>query len=202
MYALASEVIAHAINTAAMSRHGKILYVMELKPLHVEPERIHAVIGALVSQDDHFIALRSVAGQIWCLNSLQQHPSKMTFDQYKACINKYKEAYPIRHADNMRDEAQPSASSAAGDSPLLPLASQASLDVFADSPATLNNSGAVPMFAEETNVPSLMIAESFGADEAMEVNQNSHMERGLELEAMALDARSDYESALAERGGR
>ena len=194
--------IAHAINTTAMSRHGKIVYVMELKPLHAEPEKLHAAIGALVNLGNrHWAALRSVAGQIWYLDSLEQHPSKMTFDQYRIFVNRHKGAFPIRSADNMRIETQPSASSATGDSPLLPLASQASQEVFADSPATLDNSGAVPMFAEETNVPSLMVAETFGAEEAMKMIQNSHMERGLELEAMALDARSDYESALAERGG-
>jgi len=63
-----SEVIAHAINITAMTKHSKILYVLELEPLHVEPEKIHNVIGALVNlNNEHWIALRSVAGQIWYL---------------------------------------------------------------------------------------------------------------------------------------
>ena len=44
-----SEIIAHALSMTTMSRHSKILYTLSLKPLHAEPERIHAVIGAIVN---------------------------------------------------------------------------------------------------------------------------------------------------------
>ncbi len=205
------EVIAHALNTTSMSRAGKILYVLELKELYTEPERIHNVIGALVNlSNDHWVALRSVAGQIWCLDSLEDQPSKWSFDQYKGFIKHHKAAFPIRHADDMRAEAQPSAGSAGsagsaadGSSPVLPLVSQASRDTVADSLETVDSipppSASEP--ASETNVPSLMIAETFGADEAMDVIQNIHMERGLELETLAREAKEEYESALADRGG-
>jgi hypothetical protein len=197
-----SEVIAHALNTTAMNKHGKILYVLELKTLYLEPTKIHGVIGALVNLGNtHWAALRSVAGQIWYLDSLEQNPSQMSFDQYCIFINKHKAAFPIRHADDMRVEAQPSAGSAASAPPLLPLASQASRDAFADSPTTLGSPPPAPCPAAESTVPSLMIAETFGADVAMGMIQSSHMQRGLELEAMALEARSEYESALVERGG-
>ncbi len=46
-----------------------------------------------------------------------------------------------------------------------------------------------------------MIAETFGADEAMDVIRNNRMERGLELEALAREAQEEYDSALADRGG-
>ncbi len=197
-----SEVIAHALNTTSMSKNGKILYVLELKALYTEPEKIHNVIGALVNlASNHWIALRSVAGQIWCLDSLEESPTKMSFEQYKGFINQHKAAYPIKHADDMR--ASPSAGSAADGSPLLPLVSQASRDTFADSLETVESTPPPPASepARESNVPSLMVAESFGAEDAMQMIQSNHMERGLELEALALEARSEYESALAERGG-
>ena len=79
---------------------------------------------------------------------------------------------------------------------LLPLVSQASGETFADSLETVDSNP-----PPATNVPSLMIAETFGADEAMDVIQNIHMERGLELETLAREAKEEYESALADRGG-
>ena len=44
-------------------------------------------------------------------------------------------------------------------------------------------------------------ADQSEADDAMEIIQGNHMQRGLELEALALEARQEYERALAERGG-
>jgi hypothetical protein len=44
-------------------------------------------------------------------------------------------------------------------------------------------------------------ADRSEADDAMEIIQGNHMQRGLELEALALEARQEYERALAERGG-
>ena len=52
-----------------------------------------------------------------------------------------------------------------------------------------------------SSVPALMIAEQHGADEAMIVIQNNHHERGLALENEMLEARAEYNAALAERGG-
>ena len=46
-----------------------------------------------------------------------------------------------------------------------------------------------------------MIAEQHGPDEAMIVIQNNHHERGLALENEMLEARAEYNAALAERGG-
>ncbi len=118
----------------------------------------------------------------------------MSFEQYKGFIKQHKAAYPIRHADDMR--TSPSAGSAAdGCSPLLPLVGQASRDTFVDSLETVESTPPPPGSerACESNVPSLMIAETVGADEAMDVIQNNH--------ALAREAKEEYESALADRGG-
>ncbi len=61
-----------------------------------------------------------------------------------------------------------------------------------------------PSPSGETNVPTLMVAESptpSGAEDAMQMMQNIHMERGYQLEDQALEARREYEEKLAERGG-
>ena len=44
-------------------------------------------------------------------------------------------------------------------------------------------------------------ADQSEADDAMEIIQGNHMQRGLELEALALEARQEYERALAQLGG-
>ncbi len=44
-----SEIIAHVLNTSTMSRHSRILYVLDLKPLHVDLATIHTCIGAIVN---------------------------------------------------------------------------------------------------------------------------------------------------------
>ena len=46
-----------------------------------------------------------------------------------------------------------------------------------------------------------MIAEQHGPDEAMIVIQNNHHERGLALVNEMLEAKAEYNAALAERGG-
>ena len=132
------------------------------------------------------------------IDSLEQHPSKMTFDQFRKFVTKHKAAFPIRHAEDMRAETQVFAGSST-DSPLLPLATQARRDTFVESTETVD--GPAPL-SRETTVPSLMIAETFGPEEAIPMIQEAHMTRGLELEAMAQEARSEYESARAERAGQ
>ena len=196
------EVIAHAITAVSMRKAGKVEYVMQLQPLYVEPARLHSCVGAIVNVDDaHWVCLKAVSGDVWLLDS-QQKPKQLTEAEYHAFLRLRKAAYPIYWAEDMGTSGASLGTSAHSgetvESPLLPLASQ---DVIIDSPATLESYNPASIFAGESNVPSLMIAETFGAGEAMELIQDHHMQRGLELEAMALDARSEYESALAERGG-
>ena len=74
---------------------------------------------------------------------------------------------------------------------MLPLASAGSQDsLLADSMDT------------DTCVPCLAVAEQHGADEAMEMIRDNYMQRGFELENMALEARSEYQDALASHGGQ
>ena len=94
---------------------------MSLQPLYVSPLEIHACVGAVVNKDnEHWVALKSVSGEVWCLDSLER-PRKMPKDEYAKFIETRRAAYPIYLAEQM------TASSGApsfGDSPLLPLASQ------------------------------------------------------------------------------
>ena len=111
-----------------MRRAGKLEYKMLLRPLYERPEDIHASVGAVVNLDNrHWVALRSVGGQIWYLNSDRREiASKLTEAQYVALVNKRRAAYPIQWADDMR-ASLPSASSSA-DSPCSPVLPLASLD--------------------------------------------------------------------------
>ena len=119
-----SEVMAHAINTTAMRKKGKIEWVLELKPLHKHPELIHTSLGAVCNiSNNHWVALKCVAGQIWLLDSLRM-PAPLTQNEYVAFINKRKASYPIRLADCMKmQETQPmsQSSSSSACSPLLPM---------------------------------------------------------------------------------
>ena len=207
--------------------------MLDLKPLHEDLEKIHTVIGAIVNKGNrrgpwaarcvtaacsfigrrptlsrHWIALRSIAGRIWMLDSQEEAPTKMSWEQYTKFVHKHKAAYPIRHAEDMR-AIQPVTSSAAGsstDSLVLPLASQGSRDTVESTPemntpslaaaaCDLDDSlpasqedvlmsmpetngpffataeacdvgGVLPASQDVTmsNVPSLMIAETFGAE--------------------------------------
>ena len=72
---------------------------------------------------------------------------------------------------------------------MMPLASAGSQDsLSADSMDT------------DTCVPCLAVAEQHGADNAMEMIRDNWMQRGFELENMALEARGEYQDALASRG--
>jgi len=203
-YLYDAEVIAHAVTAVSLKRRGRVEYVMQLQPLHVNPCQIHSSLGAIVNLDNkHWVALKVLSGTIWLLDSTQM-PKPLSDGEYEAFVRKRRAAFPIVWADDMgAEETGTSAPSqeAATESPLLPLAQE---EVWGD-PMKVDRAAAVAVGASrasgETNVPSLMVAEAFGADEGMDIIQMNHMERGLELEALALEARSEYESALAERGG-
>ena len=71
------------------------------------------------------------------LDSQEEAPTKMSWEQYTKFVHKHKAAYPIRHAEDMR-ATQPVTSSAAGsstDSLVLPLASQGSRDTVESTPS-------------------------------------------------------------------
>ena len=111
-----SEVMAHAINTASMSKFGTVRYVMELKPLLADPNVIHTAVGAIVNKDNtHWVALRSIGGKIWYYDSKAKQPTRMTQNEYVSFVNIRKAAYPIRFADDM--------SQSTNESPVLPMMS-------------------------------------------------------------------------------
>jgi len=53
----------------------------------------------------------------------------------------------------------------------------------------------------QTRIPVLMVAEQISPDDAQDMIFSAHLQRGYELEALALEARSEYMAALQERGG-
>ncbi len=114
-----SEVMSNAINTTSMRRFGSVRYVMEIKPLLIDPNIIHRVIGAIVNKDNnHWVALRSINGKIWYFDSKAKHPTTMTQNEYVSFVHLRKAAYPIRFADDM--------SQSTNESPILPMVSSLS----------------------------------------------------------------------------
>ena len=114
-----SEVMTHAITTTSMRRFGNVRYVMDIKPLIVDPNIIHTSLGAIVNIDNnHWVAIRSIGGKIMLFDSKDKIPRQYSQNDYVAFINKRRAAYPIRAADNM--------SQSTNDSPILPFMSQSS----------------------------------------------------------------------------
>ena len=105
-----------------MRHAGKVEFVMALRPLYAAPLEIHACVGAVVNvENEHWVALKAVSGDVWFLDSQELRPSKMTKDEYVKFIDKRRAAYPIYWAEQM---AASSSAPNCGDSPVLPLASQ------------------------------------------------------------------------------
>ena len=113
-------------------------------------------------------------------------------------------------SSNARADALPSCSLSSTDgvheSQVLPLEATQSTQSVADAEENMEETTAAPMEIEplvgETIVPSLMVAEQHGPQEAMDIIQENYMERGYELERLASEAKAEYESALLERGGQ
>lgn len=124
--------MTHAITTTSMRRFGTVRYVMDLKPLIVDPDVIHTSLGAIVNIDNnHWVALRSIGGEILLFDSKDKTPRPYSQNDYVAFINKRKAAYPIRTADIMSPPKT-------NDSPILPVMSQSSSsDMFSVDMDTL-----------------------------------------------------------------
>ena len=104
-----------------MRHAGHVEYVMSLQPLYISPLEIHACVGAIVNKDnEHWVALKSVSGEVWYLDSLEHRPRKMPKEEYAKFIDTRRAAYPIYWAEQM----VASSSAPSCDSPLLPLAGQ------------------------------------------------------------------------------
>ena len=116
-----SEAIATAITCVSMRKQGKVEYVMSLEPLHKSPAMIHSCVGAIVNVDNiHWVALKSIAGKIWLLDS-QKNPRQLSEDEYKEFARTRKGAYPIHWAVDMSKPISDSQASSSHESPVLPL---------------------------------------------------------------------------------
>jgi hypothetical protein len=99
------EIIAKAVVSTSLRREGRVEFELSLRPLCDNPRMIHAAQGAVVNIDErHWVALRSVAGRVWLLDSLQIEPRPLA--NYEAYVRKHKHAYPIFVAESMAS-AQP-----------------------------------------------------------------------------------------------
>jgi hypothetical protein len=94
------EIIAKAVVTTSMRREGRVEFDMRIQPLSTRPHMLHAARGAVVNiEGRHWVALRSVAGQVWLLDSLLSEPQPL--QDYEAFVRKHKHAYPIFDAEQM-----------------------------------------------------------------------------------------------------
>ena len=85
-----SEVMACAVTSTSMRRVGHVEYVTTLEPLHLTPERLHAAVGAVVNvAGQHWVALRTVKGQVLRLDSKASTHQPLSGGEYKAFVNKH-----------------------------------------------------------------------------------------------------------------
>ena len=97
-----SEVLACAVTSTSLRRAGHVEYVMNLEPLHVKPERLHSAIGAVVNVGGcHWVALRSIRGQIWRLDSLAGAPQSLSDREYTSFVSRHP-SFAIDKAEDMR----------------------------------------------------------------------------------------------------
>ena len=92
-----SEVLAFAMRSTPLRRGAPIEYVLTLEVLKREPHLIHHCVGVVVNQPNtHWVALRSIEGSVWLIDSNAPAPRLLSLDQYIAFINRYVDAFPIR----------------------------------------------------------------------------------------------------------
>ena len=85
-----SEVMAHSLRTTSMQKRDRITFQMDLRPLGDSPGMIHAARGAVVNTPHHWVALRSVRGVIWLLDSLRPAPEALANAEYESFISKHR----------------------------------------------------------------------------------------------------------------
>ena len=96
-----SEVLACAVTSTSLRRAGRVEYVMSLEPLHVKPERLHSASGAVVNVGgSHWVALRSIGGQIWRLDSLAGAPQSLSAREYTSFVSRHP-SFVVEHAKDM-----------------------------------------------------------------------------------------------------
>lgn len=117
------------------TKAGRIEYEMNLRPLYLWPEVIHTCRGAIINEDNtHWVALRSVGGKIWFLDS-RQAPMVFSNEQYLKYINKRRGAYPILSAGEQMVSLSQSSSS--DSSVILPICRNDSMESSSQGGATI-----------------------------------------------------------------
>jgi hypothetical protein len=100
-----SEVLAYAVRSTSMHRVGCVEYTMNLTPLATNSAQIHHCVGAIVNKaNEHWLALKSVNGIVWKIDSTMPAPVSMTQEEYGAYIAEYQDAFPIYPAHAMAAE--------------------------------------------------------------------------------------------------
>ena len=88
-----------AISKPLAARHERY-YDLRWEPLFRNPGVIHQCVGAVANlRQQHWVALRSVEGQIWRLDSLDPAPKSMTELDYSWFIRANRGTYPIFATD-------------------------------------------------------------------------------------------------------
>ena len=94
-----SEVMAQAVTSTCMSKFGRVLHIMQLEPLHVNPNSLLGSLGAVVNvRNVHWVALRWCKEKVWLLDSLEPPPRSLTWREYLEFVNRHKDAYRIEMA--------------------------------------------------------------------------------------------------------
>ena len=182
-------VMAKAITSKSMENAGKVEYVLDMRPLCQNPDRIYSsvVLGAIVNIDNkHWVALRNVADKLWLLDSLRGRPVALTEKEFRVYMKKHGEhAYCIELAENMSlpfsSGAMDSGTTAApheSASPLLPLVDSsgaasgtavepASMEVVSGEELVEDSAmGGEDSFPLDAAAPALAIAEQISPEDA------------------------------------
>ena len=93
------EVMAKAVTTTCMRKHGRVQHIMRLEPLHVNPASLRTSLGAVANIENvHWVALRWLDGRVWLLDSQEPWPVSFTWLDYLDFIGKHKDVYRIEFA--------------------------------------------------------------------------------------------------------
>ena len=96
------EILAQALQQAAMEHYGRVEYQMCLEPLCLNSGLLRTAVGALVNIDNaHWIALRWIADKVWFLDSQASTPRLLTWAEYVHFVSLHRCAYCINVAQQI-----------------------------------------------------------------------------------------------------
>ena len=97
-----SEVMAKAITSTCMRKHGRVEHILCLEPLHVNPALLRASLGAVVNiENTHWVALRWLGGKVWLLDSQKPRPLPLSWNRYLDFVALHEGAFRIEVAPEM-----------------------------------------------------------------------------------------------------